>query len=106
MGKGEKKERKGREGREGRKESGELEVLSSDASDSTETGLATVGQCVSSLVFGKMNYGHSLKMDSLCIKEFHEIGERGPSERSFQRKKQCEGDAKSYKMLPLPPKEI
>lgn len=75
------------EKKEGRKEkSGELEVVSSEVSDSTETELATVGQCGSSLVFGRMNYSHIFKMDSLCLGEFHEMGEIGASKRNFQRK--------------------
>lgn len=88
--KGREEERKGEreeEREEGRKEkSGELEVVSSNASNSTETELATVGQCGSIFVFGRINYSHIFKIGSLHLEEFHEIGERGSSKRSFQRK--------------------
>lgn len=68
------------------RKSGELEVVSSDAPNSTETGLATVGQRGSTLVFGRMNYSLIFKMDSLWLKELHEMEETGTSKRSFQRK--------------------
>lgn len=68
-----------------------LEVVTLDASDSTEIELAPLNPCESRLVFGRLNYDHILKKYSLWVEEFHK--ERLPKGGSKKINEQCERNA-------------